>query len=168
MKVKFSPDTRDDFRNYKEYLQKLKDSNKSKYHYISPEGEKKTLINLMEFPLRSPRARGFLLGSNKLEKLTHQRYLTAEELEEIRSRIIIDEEPEDEDPEDDVPEEKNSGAFKVAPVKIPHSAMVVMVRGITRVLMVSALIWLIPYMEICVTVLPSSFEGMETISSEPL
>ena len=43
MKVKFSPDTRDDFRNYKEYLQKLKDSNKGKYRHIKPEDEKKKL-----------------------------------------------------------------------------------------------------------------------------
>ena len=86
-------------------------------------GEKKTLINLMEFPLRAPRARGFLLGSNKLEKLTHQRYLTDKELEEIRSRIIVEEDAEEEDIEEDIPVEEESGAFKVAPVKIPHSAM---------------------------------------------
>ena len=85
-------------------------------------GEKKTMINLMEFPLRAPRARGFLLGSYKLEKLTHQRYLTEEELEEIRSRVIVEEEPEDEIEEENITEE-TSGAFKVAPVKIPHSAM---------------------------------------------
>lgn len=85
-------------------------------------GEKKTLINLMEFPLRAPRARGFLLGSYKLEKLTHQRYLTDEELEEIRSRIVIDEDAEDE-PEEEIPAEEENGAFKVAPVKIPHSTM---------------------------------------------
>ncbi len=45
MKVKFSPDTRDDLRNYKEHLQKLKDSNRNKYHYIKPEDEKKKLRN---------------------------------------------------------------------------------------------------------------------------
>ena len=54
-------------------------------------------INLMEFPLRAPKARGFLLGSNKLEKLTHQRYLTDEELEEIRSRVIIAEDDGEEE-----------------------------------------------------------------------
>ncbi len=86
-------------------------------------GEKKTLINLMEFPLRAPRARGFLLGSYKLEKLTHQRYLTDEELEEIRSRIIVDEDNEEEEQEEDIPTEETSSAFKVAPVKIPHSTM---------------------------------------------
>ncbi len=85
-------------------------------------GSKKTLINLMEFPLRSPRARGILLGSFKLEKLTHQRYLTAEELEEIRSRIIVDEETEEEI-EEEVSTEETSSAFKVAPVKIPHSTL---------------------------------------------
>ncbi len=85
-------------------------------------GDKKTMINLMEFPLRAPRARGFLLGSYKLEKLTHQRYLTDEELEEIRSRIVVDEEPDEEIEEENTTEEK-SGAFKVAPIKIPHSSM---------------------------------------------
>ena len=86
-------------------------------------GEKKTLINLMEFPLRAPRARGFLLGSNKLEKLTHQRYLTDEELEEIRSRVIVEEDADEEDIEEEITTGEESGAFKVAPVKIPRSAM---------------------------------------------
>ena len=43
MKVKFSPDTKDDFRNYKEYLKKLKDSDSNRYHHISPEESKKKL-----------------------------------------------------------------------------------------------------------------------------
>ena len=43
MKVKFSPDTRDDFRNYKEYLQDLKSSDSNKYNHIKPEKEKKKL-----------------------------------------------------------------------------------------------------------------------------
>ena len=45
MKVKFSPDTRDDFRNYKEHLQKLKDSDRNKYRHIKSEDEKKKLRN---------------------------------------------------------------------------------------------------------------------------
>lgn len=45
MKVKFSPDTRDDFRNYKEYLQKLKKSDTDKYRHIKPKEEKKKLRN---------------------------------------------------------------------------------------------------------------------------
>lgn len=43
MKVKFSPDTRDDFRNYKDHLQELKKSNSNKYRYINPEESKKKL-----------------------------------------------------------------------------------------------------------------------------
>ena len=43
MKVKFSPDTKDDFRNYKEYLDKLKKSDSGKYSHIKPENEKKKL-----------------------------------------------------------------------------------------------------------------------------
>ena len=43
MKVKFSPDTKDDFRNYKEYLDKLKKSDTGKYGHIKPENEKKKL-----------------------------------------------------------------------------------------------------------------------------
>ena len=41
MKVKFSPDTRDDFRKYKDHLQELKKSNSDKYHHVKPEDEKK-------------------------------------------------------------------------------------------------------------------------------
>ncbi|MCQ2379219.1 MAG: DNA topoisomerase IV subunit A, partial [Victivallaceae bacterium] len=37
-------------------------------------------INLMEFPLRSSKARGILLTAKKLNKLTHLRYLTEEEM----------------------------------------------------------------------------------------
>ena len=43
MKVKFSPDTRDDFRNYKDHLQDLKKSNVDKYRHVKPEEEKKKL-----------------------------------------------------------------------------------------------------------------------------
>ena len=43
MKVKFSPDTRDDFRNYKKHLQELKNSNSNKYRHIKPEESKKKL-----------------------------------------------------------------------------------------------------------------------------
>lgn len=43
MQVKFSPDTKDDFGRYKEYLQELKKSDKEKYHHISPEKSKKKL-----------------------------------------------------------------------------------------------------------------------------
>lgn len=43
MKVKFSPNTKDDFRNYKEYLEELKKSDTGKYSHIKPENEKKKL-----------------------------------------------------------------------------------------------------------------------------
>lgn len=43
MKVKFSPETRDDFRKYKDHLQELKNSNSDKYHHVKPEDEKKKL-----------------------------------------------------------------------------------------------------------------------------
>ena len=39
-----------------------------------------TELNLMTLPTRSPKARGLLITGNKLSKITHQRYLTDEEL----------------------------------------------------------------------------------------
>ena len=39
-----------------------------------------TELNLMTLPTRSPKARGILLTGNKLSKITHQRYLTEEEM----------------------------------------------------------------------------------------
>lgn len=45
MKVKFSPNTKDDFGNYKEYLQELKKSDSDKYYHINPGEEKKNLRN---------------------------------------------------------------------------------------------------------------------------
>jgi hypothetical protein len=43
MKVKFSNETKNDFRNYKEHLQKLKKSDTDKYRHINPEESKKKL-----------------------------------------------------------------------------------------------------------------------------
>lgn len=43
MKVKFSPETRDDFRKYKDHLQELKKSDTDKYRHINPEESKKKL-----------------------------------------------------------------------------------------------------------------------------
>lgn len=42
MKVKFSPDTRDDFRKYKDYLQELKKSNSDKYHHVKQKMKRKS------------------------------------------------------------------------------------------------------------------------------
>ena len=43
MKVKFSNETKNDFRKYKDHLQELKKSNSDKYHHVKPEDEKKKL-----------------------------------------------------------------------------------------------------------------------------
>jgi hypothetical protein len=42
-------------------------------------------INLMEFPVRSAKARGALIGSKNFVKITHSRYLTPEELAKFTS-----------------------------------------------------------------------------------
>ena len=42
-----------------------------------------TEVNLMTLPTRSPKARGLLITGNKLSKITHQRYLTEEEIAEF-------------------------------------------------------------------------------------
>ncbi len=55
-------------------------------------------INLMEFPVRSPKARGFLIGSKTMTKVTHSRYLTEEEI----AAMTVPDEPDDEIMEDDV------------------------------------------------------------------
>ena len=41
-------------------------------------------LNLMELPLRSAKARGVLISSKNVTKLTHSRYLTPEELEQYK------------------------------------------------------------------------------------
>jgi topoisomerase-4 subunit A len=58
-------------------------------------GTKTTEINLKEFPVRSPKARGLLLTSRTITKITHSRYLTEEELASY-------EDNGDEAPKDDV------------------------------------------------------------------
>lgn len=45
-------------------------------------------VNLMEFPVRSPKARGVLLGSKTFVKITHNRYLTEEEMARFSSEEI--------------------------------------------------------------------------------
>ena len=48
-------------------------------------------INLMELPVRSPKARGLLIGSKPIVKITHSRYLTPEELEAFRVAESVEE-----------------------------------------------------------------------------
>ncbi len=67
-------------------------------------------FNLMEMPLRSARARGLLLfGGKAIDKLTHQRYLEAEELAALRACEVA---PPDDD--DDVPDAADA-APEIAP-----------------------------------------------------
>ena len=58
-------------------------------------------INLMEFPVRAPKARGFLISSKNMTKVTHNRYLTEEEI----AALIIPEDPEADVPDEDASEE---------------------------------------------------------------
>ena len=41
-------------------------------------------LNLMELPMRTPTARGLLISSRQLAKITHKRYLSEEELEALK------------------------------------------------------------------------------------
>lgn len=41
-------------------------------------------LNLMELPMRTPKARGILISSRQLAKITHKRYLSEEELEALK------------------------------------------------------------------------------------
>ncbi|QSH42574.1 DNA topoisomerase IV subunit A [Lentisphaerota bacterium] len=51
--------------------------------------DKKTIqINLKDFPLRSPKARGLLVSSRPVTRIAHVRYLTEEELDEINSNDL--------------------------------------------------------------------------------
>lgn len=43
-------------------------------------GPKETELNLKDYPMRSAKARGLLIGSKPVAKITHSRYLTEEEL----------------------------------------------------------------------------------------
>ena len=56
-------------------------------------------LNLMELPVRTPKARGILISSRQLAKITHRRYLTEEELEALR--LAASGKEEDEEPEND-------------------------------------------------------------------
>ena len=52
--------------------------------------EKKSEINLMEFILRTPKARGMLLTANTIKKITHVRYLTKEEIEVLQASAVAE------------------------------------------------------------------------------
>ncbi len=51
---------------------------------LSGNGEKSMDLNLLELPMRSPRARGVLVCGKVLNKITYERYLSPEEVEEAR------------------------------------------------------------------------------------
>ncbi len=53
--------------------------------------ESVTELNLMTLPTRSPKARGILITGNKLSKITHNRYLTDEEI--ARFQTVAEETP---------------------------------------------------------------------------
>lgn len=82
--------------------------------------KKEREVNLLEFPLRSARARGVLLDSKKLLKVTHQRYLSEEEL--AAARPAVDYEGSGEEgmpPEDDGAILENAVEPVVEPVVKP-------------------------------------------------
>ena len=76
-------------------------------------------INLMEFPVRAPKARGFLIGTKVMNKITHSRYLTDEEI----AALVVPEDPEEDAEEvtEEVPEEitEESLKFSAEEKKIP-------------------------------------------------
>ena len=75
------------------------------YLWTEEDGRGKSItreLNLMEFPVRSPKARGFLISSKSMTKVVHSRYLTPEEI----AAMTVPEDPEGE--EEEVLEEENS------------------------------------------------------------
>jgi topoisomerase-4 subunit A len=63
-------------------------------------------INLQDFPVRSPKARGLLLSSKPVLKLTHLRYLTEEELGSTEEIVDTSAEEDFEIPANQEPEEE--------------------------------------------------------------
>ena len=76
-------------------------------------------INLMEFPVRSPKARGFLIGSKSMTKVIHSRYLTEEEI----AALVIPDDPEENAAGEEIPAEElaeeSSGNIPAEEKKIP-------------------------------------------------
>ena len=78
-------------------------------------GNKHEELNLMTLPVRAPRARGFLIGSNII-KITHQRYLEEAELAAFAAEVA----PE-EDAEDNLNSENNTAAEVSAGMDNPET-----------------------------------------------
>ena len=76
-------------------------------------------LNLMELPLRSAKARGLLISSKSIAKLTHSRYLTPEELEQYKQ-----EEPKNETENDDAEETVDAAATEAPEAEKPVPAPV--------------------------------------------
>ena len=72
--------------------------------------QQQTELNLMELPARSPKARGILISSKPLVKITHNRYLTPEELAALSLKTESDGEITDENDET-----TNGGGTAVTP-----------------------------------------------------
>ena len=84
-------------------------------------------INLMEFPVRAPKARGFLIGTKVMNKITHSRYLTDEEI----AALVVPEDPEEDAEEvtEEVPEEITDEPLEVSAeekkIPIPKEIMAI-------------------------------------------
>ena len=76
-----------------------------------------TELNLMELPLRSAKARGLLITTKSVTKLTHSRYLTPEELEQYREQADDAEENGDNDDAENAAEEPPTA--EEPPVAVP-------------------------------------------------
>ena len=81
----------------------------------------------MEFPVRAPKARGFLIGTKVMNKITHSRYLTDEEI----AALVIPEDPEEDAEEvtEEVPEEITDEPLEVSAeekkIPIPKEIMAI-------------------------------------------
>ena len=73
--------------------------------------------NLMELPVRTPKARGVLISSKQLAKITHKRYLTPEELEAFRSNVQPAEKEEHPESDGEVAEEMTDRSAAQVPEK---------------------------------------------------
>ena len=61
--------------------------------------------NLMELPVRTPKARGLLITGKPLAKITHKRYLTPEEVEALRAIAQPADREEDSESDEEITEE---------------------------------------------------------------
>lgn len=75
-------------------------------------------INLMELPLRVPKARGFLISSKTVNKITHSRYLTEEELATLTPVEDTSDEEEETTDVAEVEEAVEETVDKIAPVRL--------------------------------------------------